>query len=139
MGNVYAVNTGVYSDYRIVAVFSTLELAKEFQQAFSDEDYNDIEEYEVDPPDVNLIRNGYSMWTIHMIMMNGDVEKARKEDATSYIPTNHYVRDRPGLVEYPDTEKPDILISNVWAKTEDQAIKIANEYRLRMIANGDWA
>jgi hypothetical protein len=137
MENVYAVNTGCYSDYRIVAVFSTVELAEKFQQDFPNDDYNDIEEYELNPRAADLIKNGYSMWSVYMLM-NGDVEMVAKVDATSYETAYHYVKKRPGFRWDNETEKPDVLISNTWAKTRDQAIKIANEHRVQMIANGEW-
>lgn len=45
---------------------------------------------------------------------------------------------RSASTDYYMKGKPDVLVSHVWAKTEKQAIKIVNEYRTQMIANGKW-
>lgn len=46
----YIVTSGSYSDYNIEAVFSTEEKAKEFINNRGDDDFNEIEEYEMDKP-----------------------------------------------------------------------------------------
>jgi len=58
MKKVYAVSSGSYSDYRVNAIFSTKELAEEFMRYIPDNDYNDIEEYEIDPSVPDIIKRG---------------------------------------------------------------------------------
>ena len=57
---IYAVNSGSYSDYRVVALFSTPERAQEFMAAVPDSDYNGVEEFELNPDTADLIKRGYS-------------------------------------------------------------------------------
>lgn len=45
---VYVVTSGHYSDYGIVAIFSSMELARKFMADVPDNGYNDVEEWVVD-------------------------------------------------------------------------------------------
>ena len=139
MEKVYAVNSGSYSDYRINAIFSTKELAEEFMAIIPDSDYNEIEEYEIDPPDVALIKRGYSIWCIHMLI-NGDTERVVRidHDLSGVRGIGHHIWERTKARAYEGRGIPDILLSTVWAKTEKSAIKIVNEQRIKMIANGEF-
>ena len=139
MKKVYAVSSGSYSDYRVDAIFSTKELAEEFMRCIPDNDYNNIEEYEIDPPAPDLIKRGYAIWSVYMLR-NGDVESVEKNETTLYAIGNirHTIWWRTKAPAYKGKGIPDILTSKVWAKTEKQAIKIVNEHRIQMIANGEW-
>lgn len=137
MKKIYAVNAGSYSDYRVVALFSTPELAQEFMAAVPDFNYNDVEEFELNPDTADLIRRGYSLWSVHMLR-NGDTERVYQEDLNSYgvLDVGHRIwRRTPAHMP----SVPDILRSTVWAKTEDAAVKIVNEHRVQMIASGEWS
>jgi len=139
MKRVYTVSSGCYSDYRVNAIFSTKKLAKEFKRLVPDSDYNDIEEYELDPPTADLIKRGYSIWIVHMLI-DGTTERVDRAEVCLYNVTReeHSIWRRTQAPAYKDKGIPDILISTVWAKTEKQAIKIVNEHRTQMIANGQW-
>lgn len=136
MKTVYAVNTGCYSDYRVVALFSTKEKAQAFMAAVPDRNYNDIEEFLLDPPTADLARRGYWQWDISMLR-DGTVEYAAKADTvcSSHIvaPHRHWVWRRSQ-----NTTQPDCLRSAVMAKDEKHAIKIASEHRVQLIATGQW-
>lgn len=140
MKKIYAVNSGAYSDYRVVALFSTPERAQEFMAAVPDSDYNEIEEFELDPNTADLIRRGYSIWTVHMLR-NGDTERVARNDPEVYAVTNvgHRIWRRTQAPAYVGKGIPDILTSTVWAKSETQAVKIVNEHRVQMIASGEWS
>lgn len=139
MKKVYAVSSGSYSDYRVNAVFSTKKLAEDFMRYIPDNDYNDIEEYEINPPEPDLIKRGYAIWSVHMLR-NGNVEYVEKCDMTLWRikDIGHTIWWRTQSPAYKGKEMPDVLTSKVWAKTEKQAIKIVNEHRVQMIANGEW-
>lgn len=136
---IYAVNSGSYSDYRIVALFSTKKAARTYMSAVKDSDYNDIEEYELDPDTADLIRRGYSVWRVRMLR-DGTVEKVDRTDNDSYDVQDigDHIWERTKAPAYKGKGIQDALESTVWAKTEKAAIKIANEHRTQMVALGKW-
>ena len=137
MKTIYAVSSGSYSDYRVDALFSSRKLAEEFMTLIKDNDYNDIEEYQLDPPAADLIKRGYAVWRIHMLK-DGTTERVERMVNDKYDVTNigHAIWERTKASAYKDKGIPDILTSSVWAKTEKQAVKIVNEKRVQMIAAG---
>lgn len=136
---IYAVTAGCYSDYRVVALFSSKELAKEFMDAIPDDYYNPVEKFELNPPTADLIARGYSVWNVHMLR-GGDTERVERTENGLYNVRGigHSIWRRSKAPAYKGSGKQDCLISSVWAKTEKQAVKIANEHRTQMIANGQW-
>lgn len=71
---IYLVTKGSYSDKMNCAVFSTKELAQEYIDKKKDfeeyEDYNDIEEYEVDDPlAIDLVIKDF--WTVTIFIKDG--------------------------------------------------------------------
>jgi len=140
MKKIYAVNSGCYSDYRIAALFSTPELAQEFMDAVPDSDYNRVEEFDLNPDTADLIKRGYSLWTVHMLS-GGDPELVERKDLSLYGigDVGHRIWRRTQAPAYAGKGIPDILTSTVWAKSETQAVKIVNEHRAQMIASGEWS
>jgi hypothetical protein len=140
MKNIYAVSAGSYSDYRVVALFSTPELAAKFMAAVPDSDYNEVEEYGLDQNTADLISRGYSVWSVHMLK-DGTTERANRLEAGIYNVTSmgHMIWRRTQAAAYKGKGVQDCLTSTVWAKTEKQAVKIVNEHRAQMIANGQWS
>ena len=131
MNKIYLVSAGDYSDYsdyRIIAFFSTKEKAQEFMETFK-EQYNEIEEFNLDSDYVDKIKNGYSIWHVRM-KRNGDVEKISLLENTVVSIENMFC-----LI----TNGKEFLVYDVFAKSEEHAIKIANEKRIMMIANGEWS
>lgn len=122
MKKVYVVSSGSYSDYKVEAIFSTKKLAEEFETLVPDLDYNDIEEYEFDPPTADLIKRGYSIWRIHMLI-DGTTEMVEKAETSLYDVTKvgHRIWRRTQVPIYKGKGIPDILTSDVWAKTEQAA------------------
>jgi hypothetical protein len=137
---IFAVNTGSYSDYGIVALFSTAEKAQEFMAAVPHGDYNAVEEYELDPPTADMLRRGYSVWSVHMLR-DGTVEETRQYDTDLYGVGgvgSFRIWERSKAPAYVGKGMADALTGNVWAKSEKQAVKAMNEKRLQMIAEGKW-
>ena len=143
LGKIYVVNAGTYSDYRIVALFSTRDRAEEFMSTVPvgshDDDFNDIEEYDLDPNTAELIKHGYSLWSVEMLA-DGTAELVKRIDAgvNSIARVGHEIHRRTLIPYYRNKGLQDCLSSVVLAKTEKQAVKIVNERRVQMIASGDW-
>jgi|JI10StandDraft_1071094.scaffolds.fasta_scaffold1460494_1 hypothetical protein len=140
MKKIYAVNSGSYSDYRVVALFSTPERAQEFMAAVPDSDYNGVEEFELNPDTADLIKRGYSLWLVHMLR-DGNTERVEQLKLSLYgvDDVGHHIWRRTQAPAYKSRGIPDCLTSTVWAKSEEAAVKIVNEYRARMIASGEWS
>lgn len=137
---VFAVNSGSYSDYSIRAIFSSRELAEEYMTVVKNSDYNDIEEYELDPTTSDMIRRGYSVWNV-LMLIDGTTERVTRSDNDYYEVENtprHWIWERTKAPAYKGKGIPDALDARVWAKTERAAVKIVNEKRAQMIANGEW-
>jgi len=127
MSKVYIVTTGEYSDYGIVNVFSTKELAKNYVRAVYGIGEADIEEYYVDKYPKQIDKN-LKHWSIEMLK-NGNagrcwVSDNYEEDDIHYHVSNLF-----------DTE---YLYVYCWAKDKQHAIKIANEKRVMIISNNLW-
>ena len=139
MKTVYAVNSGSYNDYHIDALFSTKEKAQEFMSLFKDKNYNDIEVFQLGCPAVSLAKRGYSVWML-LMQKDGTVESANLTENDKYYVTNIGCRIwwRSKAPAYRGTDVKDVLDCKVWAKTQKQAVKSANEKRLQMIALGEW-
>ncbi len=137
---VYAVSSGTYSDYSVDAIFSTRERAQAFMHTFPVDGHNDIKEYELDPDYVDRVRSGQSVWRVFMLR-DGTTERVERLDMSTYIALNTnepHIWKRSEAPAYRGKNIPDCLNARVWAKNEKHAIKIVNEYRTRMIAEGRW-
>jgi hypothetical protein len=137
---VFAVNSGSYSDYSVRALFSTREKAEAFMAAVPDGDYNDIQEFELDPPAADMLRRGYAVWYVTMLR-DGTAEAVVRRDASLYAVTSVgdvVLWERTKAPAYKGKGIPDALRIDVWAKDEKSAIKIANEKRAQFIAEGKW-
>jgi hypothetical protein len=136
----YAVSSGSYSDYSVDAIFSSKEKATEFMRMVPDGDYNGIEVYELDPPYVDKIKKGYSIWDI-LMLRDGTVERVHRSELRKWEvlrSSEPRIWQRTKAPAYKGKGIPDCLQVSVWAKTEEQAVKIANEKRVEMIAMGKW-
>lgn len=139
---IYAVSSGSYSDYRVNALFSAREKAQEFIDALtkpnSYNDFNDIEEYELDSDTADMIRRGYAIWYVQM-QVDGTVDRVERTSTDLFHvgEAGHRVWERSKAPAYKGQGIPNLLNSNVWAKTEKAAVKIVNEKRLQMIASGE--
>lgn len=124
MSLVYAVTDGSYSDYHVIGVYSTQKRA-EYAHRLHRAD-NEIEVWVVD--ELPEHPRNHLMFNI-LMARHGEVVRTRQgapgggvvgiESASNYGPVN-------------------ALSFDVWAKDEKHAIKIVNEYRGRMLADGMW-
>lgn len=127
MDKVFIVTEGAYSDYRIVAVFSTLEAAENFIAADTSEypDYNGVEEYIMDSL---TIRPGFRSYCILM-----------DEDGCYELRSS--VMSSKGYGDYlmvPWGQSNWKLSITRYVVSEEHAVKIANEIRARRVATLGW-
>ena len=126
---VYVVTSGSYSDYGIVAMFSTEDAAKMFMERHPKSGfggYNDIEQYTLDD-NVEKMREGFSQYWVQM-----------HDDGSTLQPpeTNTW--------SYGETDCKFMLHAHSgkrffnwfgWAKDPTHALKIANEVRIQLLAS----
>lgn len=126
MSSVFLVTEGSYSDYRVVAVCSTLEKANRAKELTSSD--NDIEEIELDLV-TNTVPEGYQPYYVTMAW-DGAV--------FNVYPTqlHRFPLHVPYLAHHPTT--PVHYVFPVIARDEVAAIKITNEKRAQLIANNLW-
>ena len=133
MKKVYVVTSGCYSDFGVDAIFSTEAKAQEyidFEKArLSSTDFNDIAEYDLDifQSEKYLGKKiyGFSM------KKNGDIDNAIEE--VKYATITSMPRN-----EFKFGNINDSMYIYVWASDETQAIKIANDKRIQLIAMNKW-
>ena len=128
MKTIYIVTQGSYSDYHIVSVFSTRELAEKFIELQPPPGYDEyeIEEYYLDQ-NVKQIKSGLRLYKVTM-----------KRDGESSADLAQYDEEYMMLKQLWWGVREVILDCHVYAKDERHAVKIANEKRAQMIASGEW-
>lgn len=141
MTTVYIVTHGEYSDYWIVGAFSTEEKAQEYIDAFKNNkqrnymygDFNEIEEYDLDELDKCTImtKQGNKFYCVYMYR-NGDAEVSDKYPE----PIDEFELIKPPKGMYADNRW--YIRLTLWAKSPEHAVKIVNEKRAQLIANGEW-
>jgi RimJ/RimL family protein N-acetyltransferase len=138
MTTIYAVNRGMYSDHRVIALFTTPELAQDFMRTFPYE-YNELQTFELDSDAPRLIQNGHSIWHVQMLR-DGTTESVHVCDPEPYnfSSLGHCIWRRSKAPAYRGKGVPDSMQSTVLATSKKHAVKIANEHRIRMIESGEW-
>lgn len=143
MAKVFLVTQGSYSDYGVVAVFDSRELAEAMVSGRREPEYYDIEEYELNPGAARRA-DGFSMWFVKMrqdgstlqvedwgFAWEEDEKEASLAIETAYADAGH--RRTTTVVVGVAME------ARVWARERQQAVKIVNERRAQWIADGRWA
>lgn len=133
MDKIYIVTAGDYSDYHIVTVFSSRELAEKFCTKFGDPDYEyEIEEYELDSFRQQL-NNGLNCFNVSMCAdgsLLDDVDKDYNEEVILSGKTNYRI--------YKWDQERLMLHITCMAENRQHAIKIANEIRTQLIATNNF-
>ncbi|KKK61798.1 hypothetical protein LCGC14_3010720 [marine sediment metagenome] len=115
---IYIVTSGAYSDYGIDAVFSRRELAEEFSGLKED---SVVEEWDIDHP-----KKGWSLTVVRMGKRGG------VKDIWHEVLSRFYL---PGFQTF------DVNSNLVWAvgtQDEKRAVKVVNEKRAQILAQGFW-
>ena len=140
--NIWVIETGEYSDYRVVGVFSTKANAELVADKINgDQEYGDkatVSGWALDPG-VAEINQGLKQYRV-LMLRDGSVEMCERQPHFSWyeIKSRSWVWRRTQAQAYAGKGIPDVLEARVWAKTEKGAIKVANEQRTRTIAQGEW-
>ena len=141
MKSIWVIEKGSYSDYRVVGVYSTKEGAELVCAKINGEESYElavVSEWPLDPG-MEAINQGLSPFVVHMLR-DGTTEKIWMDESDFEYTLN----DRPTIWRrsnasaYQGKNVPDCLVARVFAKDLQHAVKIANEYRTRMIASGEW-
>lgn len=133
----YLISSGSYSDYGVIAIYSTREAA---EAVAARHDGCEVEEYDLDPG-VLRARDGYFRFHVQMDRDTGNIHRKPAEvyPDDDALETTASEGRRP-----PDNESagkwapyeqwiPTIEI-NCWARDMDHAVKIASEHRRTMLA-----
>lgn len=125
---VYILTKGEYSNYHIVAVFSTKEKAEECKILFTDEytDRIEIEEYEIDK--IPECPEGLLPFDVKMYIDTGEAEAHRK--SLDCLEEKYELRE--------DTKRKKYIYWSGFAKDEQHAIKIVSEKRSQQVVNKEW-
>lgn len=123
MTQAFVVTSGSYSDYRIVSVFSSKELATEFMVNSPDGEYNDIGVYEIDRG-IEQIRAGLHRYRLSM-RFDGSVGTCYLDASAEDL----YLSGKPDDL---------YLYGGVWAEDEQHVVKITSDKRAQLIALGEW-
>jgi len=115
---VYVVTIGSYSDYRIEEIFENKEDAEALANVLSDG--NGVDEWEANKQKV------VPLWSIWM-EKNGDL-------AEDYVSPSANTGSKEDIYCYDD----DSIHFEIFADTLERAIKVANERRAIIIAQGFW-
>ena len=138
MKSVWFVEQGSYSDYRVVGVFSTREKADFVAKTINDrEHYGDasVDERPLDPF-VKELNAGLRMYTVIM-SEDGTVERC-EYDEERIEESSVRLWDRKSAPFYKGKRGVvNAVTASVWARDDVHAIKIVNERRTQMIANGE--
>lgn len=136
------VSTGQYSDYSVVGVFTSRENAAEFVERVSEAesypDFNDVEEMELDGS-LPQIRAGLKPWFVQM-HRDGTTERVEQKELSPYTASDvgAVIWRRSQAPAYKGQGLDDLLHASVFADSAAHAVKIANEHRTQMIAEGKW-
>lgn len=138
MTNIWTLERGEYSDYHVIGVFSSEENAK----AVAEKLEHDVEVVcRVLDPGVADLNEGRRLYCV-LMLRDGTTEKAYEAEMSTYEFNNALdlprIWPRSTARGYRETNTPDALQATVWATDEAHAVKIVNEHRTRMIADGEW-
>ena len=137
MKQIFAVCSGLYSDWGIDAMFSTQEFAEEYIK-FNENvvpDKQSITIYEIDPE-----------FTQEKEDLGFKIFMDKQGNTYNDLLANEFRTFEAGKIKgtwtYSDEEEinfdREILVFHIITKTHEQAIKIANEKRLQIIAGNQW-
>ena len=141
MTAIYLVTSGCYSDYCVVGAYSTRELAEKYIATMKGSapwsDFNEIEEHELDEAKTELER-GLIPYDVEM-NRDGSVASCKCADTTRKYGENGEPWELRGTwtVDYHATGRF-LLVSFVWAESEEHAVKVTNERRAMLIATNQW-
>lgn len=128
MSKIYLVTEGEDSGYCVLGVYSTRENADHACRVHRTK--NSVEEYELDALPEHP--NGY--W-LYSVVIKRDGTATADPYGDDYYELAFWP---PCVVNSNDPEWQEQAEMAIWARDEKHAIKIANERRIMLLANGQW-
>lgn len=119
MTTIYVLTNGSYSDYRIVATFSTKKLAKDAQKVSP---YSSIKEYVLDSKEIPEHPPGHTAWCVNIDPENTMIRESYEDNALEWGFKPEVVYDTPTF-----WGRSSALVVRCWARDEEHAQKIALE------------
>lgn len=137
MKTVFVVDRGTY-ETSIIGAYSTRENAELICKTIGADATTAICEWTLDES-IAEIKKGYSVYQIVMLI-DGEVERIDRREIDTFVGDANVfsIWKRMEAPMYKGLDKPNVLTATVWARGNKHAIKIADEKRLEMIANGEW-
>lgn len=118
MKTIYILTEGSYSDYRIVATYSTRELAEEAQKHCT---YSEIEEYDLDALEIPEHPPGHTAWCVNInAKINAIIGTHPYNSLDGYFEPKEKYYEGGGVFG-----ELNIFTVNCWARDEEHAEKIA--------------
>ena len=125
MAKVYMVTDGWYSEYRVLGIYSTKAKAEKAKVLFNADNEIDTIDLDVVPKTPRWMLK----WVVEMDR-NGNVKDVSRENCEDPM-------DRASVWKHFDSDVT-YLRAALWAKDDGHAVKIANEWRTRIVANNLW-
>jgi hypothetical protein len=121
MKTIYILAEGFYSDYHIVATFSTNKLAEEAQRHCPD---SHIEEYELDSLEIPEHPPGHTAWTVHINAKTNTINYTGQLTSLGgyFEPKEDYYDTPEGTFRY---KYDPFYTVKCWARDKEHAEKIA--------------
>lgn len=136
MKSVWCLETGAYSDYHIVGIFTSKENALIVAEAMQLGE-TDVHEWVLNPA-VKELNRGMWQWVV-LMLRDGTVERiTRVPELFSDFENKAFVWDRPNVPMYKNKGISSALQATVWARNPKHATKIVGEIRTQKIANNEW-
>lgn len=135
---IWLITEGEYSEYCVVAAFSTKDRALSFADSWkpylsaSYRESPQVEEFPLDPENLNA-PPGTKLYSVRM---NREGEADAMED--DFFDIDYGRRHLGGRLCRGKKPEDTILLVFCFAKSEEHAIKIANEKRAQLIAGNEW-
>jgi len=125
--SIWIIEQGEYSDYHVVGIFSTKENAEKAFHIIDSSSYASpkIVEYKLDPG-VEELNQGLTLYNV-LMEANGDTVHVEK----------FLVYDFDDIPEISILITTKRILAMIFATSKTHAVKIVNERRIQMIANGE--
>jgi hypothetical protein len=140
VSDIWVIEQGDYSDYRVVGVYDSKEKAEKVSDAINNGDaysQSTVAKWTMNPG-FDEINAGMKMFLCHMLK-DGTVELCKATEIRSYqISGKCNIWRRSQAPYYKNKGVEDCLDATVWAADEKHAVKIVNEKRLQMLALNRW-
>jgi hypothetical protein len=118
MKTIYILTEGDYSDYHIVATFSTKKLAEEAKKHCP---YSEIEEYELDALEIPEHPPGHTVWCVNInAKTNAIIGTHHYNSLDGYFEPKEKYYEGGGV-----SGELNIFTVNCWARDKEHAEKIA--------------